>query len=206
MTADSTGPAHPGGFAGAPNVLARTEIIARGSGSYRAKWMIMGLVLIGYGLWSIRDGFYRYPAENKAAQEQGLDRLPHPGLDVPFNQAFGIILPPLGVAAALWALYNSRGRYRLTPDSTLHVPGHPPVPLDAIRTIDKSKWDRKGIAQLEYELPGAAKPARLTLDDYLYERKPTDTILDRIEAELLPPDPAPAPPHTPANDQIPSAS
>ena len=65
----------------------------------------------------------------------------------------------------------------------LSVPGHPDVPLEAIRQMDKSRWDRKGIAKVEYELaPGQSN--RLTLDDFIYDRPPTDRIVERIEAHL----------------------
>src|SRR5688500_9979852 len=112
----------------------QTEIIARPSWwPYRLKWVLMGLLLVGYGLWSVYDGFYKWPAENQRARERGLTELPHPGFDVPFNQIIAVVAPTLGLAAAGWALYNSRGQYRLAGD-TLYVPGHPPVPLDAVQT------------------------------------------------------------------------
>ena|SRR5688572_7056058 len=168
------------------------EIIARPSRSYRLKWCVMGLVLIGYGAWSLYDGFVRYPEANAHAlrpKDQGglgLTVPPHPGLDIPFNQWIGMILPVVGLFAAGWALYNSRGQYRLA-GSSLYVPGHPEVPLDSIRAIDKTKWERKGIAYIDYELAGSGNPSRLKLDDYVYERRPTDEIMERIEALVAPP-------------------
>ena len=161
------------------------EVVAKPSRSYRLKWCIMGLVLVAYGGWSIYDGFVRYPRENEEARREGRDKVPHPGLDVPFNQVIGLALPPFGLAVIIWALHNSRGQYRLV-GSTLHVPGHPPVNMEDIRAIDKTRWDRKGIAVIEYDRPGGAGTGRLSLDDYVYEREPTDAILERIEARVLP--------------------
>jgi hypothetical protein len=80
-------------------------------------------------------------------------------------------------------LYGTRGAYRLS-GNTLHAPGHPPVPLDAVRAIDQSKWDRKGIVYIDYELNG--KTGRLKLDDFMYQREPTDQIHDRIVAAVAP--------------------
>ncbi len=172
--------------------VARTSeetIVAKPSGSYRFKWIVMSLALIGYGGWSIYDGFVRYPRENDHATrptEQGglgLEKAPHPGYDVPFNRVIGILLPPLGLAALAWTIYNSRGEYRLEGE-TLRIPGHPSLQLSDIREVDKSKWERKGIAYLEYEAAGGAAKARL--DDYIYERRPTDAIMERIEAAIVP--------------------
>jgi hypothetical protein len=81
-------------------------------------------------------------------------------------------------------LHVSRGTYRLTGD-TLEVPGHPPVRLGEITEIDSSKWDRKGIAYLRYQTAGRAS-GRMTLDDFVYEREPTDQIYDRAVAALNP--------------------
>jgi hypothetical protein len=94
------------------------------------------------------------------------------------------------VAGLAWFLYTSRGEYRLSGD-TLTVPGHPPVPLQFIRSLDKSFWDRKGIAYIDYELPAPSVSGRIKLDDFVYERPPTDAIVERIEHYL-----AAATPHT----------
>ena len=88
-------------------------------------------------------------------------------------------LPPLGLLVLGWSLYRSRGSYRLA-NNILQAPGHPPVPLEAIRSIDKTDWDRKGIAHVNYELANGAK-GTVTLDDFIYDRPPTDEIFRRIE-------------------------
>ena len=166
------------------------EIVAGPSRSYRLKWCLMGLAIFAWGVWSIYDGYVKWPEDNRRIAEADRNKQPppegvelHTDLDIRLNKIFGITLPPLGAALALWALYQSRGHYRLA-DSTLHVPGHPPVPLGAIRAIDESKWDRKGIAYIDYELGG--KPGRLKIDDYVYEREPTDAIYDRILKTVVP--------------------
>lgn len=187
------------------NTGSPTTIVARAGRYYRNTRYLIAAICIGYGLWSIYDGFVRYPRDNAAAIQKEVERveeasgqkltpaqradiaskttLPHPGYDVPFNQWAGIILPPLGFALLAWALYNSRGEYRLA-DDVLHVPGHPPIPLDSIRKIDKRLWERKGIAYIEYEPPGSAQRRQFKLDDFVYERQPTDAIFERIEKHV----------------------
>jgi hypothetical protein len=163
------------------------DIVASASTSYRLKRLAMVLLLLAYGGWSIYDGFVSWPATNEAARQKGVEEkdLPHPGLDVPFNQVIGIMLPPLGILLGIWFLHGSRGEYRLSGD-TLSVPGHPPVTFDMIRDIDKSNWDRKGIAVLSYSTP-SGKTGRFRLDDFIYEQASTDAILERIEAAITPP-------------------
>src|SRR3954464_4731738 len=88
-------------------------VVARGARYYRMTRYIMVAVLFGYGLWSIRDGFFRYPRENAEARAAKKDILPHPGLDVPFKQVFGWLLPPLSILMLVLCLRKSRGEIRL---------------------------------------------------------------------------------------------
>jgi len=170
------------------------DVVARAGSYYRWTRYIMVLVLIGYGLWSIRDGFFRYPRENAEAKAQGKEVLPHQGLDIPFNRTFGVILPPLGLAYLIYILRKSRGEYRLS-GQTLHAPGHSPIPFDSITALDERLWDRKGIAHIDYEFSG--RRGRVTLDDFVYERDAIDRIYETIRQYVAPPEPAPVPPGFP---------
>lgn len=166
---------------------------------YRWARFIMATVLFCYGMASIHDGFYRWPADNAAALRAGADKLPHNDMGILINKLCGILLPPLGVGMVVWTLYRSRGKYRLE-GGALTAPGHPPVPLDHIQALDQSRWDRKGIAVVEYSGPDG-KAGKITLDDFVYERDGTDAIVKRIEQSLAGPAktgartiPAPPPP------------
>ena len=154
-------------------------MVARAYRNYRLTRFALVLFMIVYGIMSLRDGFIRYPAENKAATDRHLERLPHPGLDVQFNQAFGIGLPPLAIALLCWVLYASRGEYRFD-GTTLSAPGHPPVPITAITSIDRSKWDRKSIAYVNYKLPNTGEAGRIKFDHSLYD--PIDKMFLAVEA------------------------
>jgi len=162
-------------------------IIARGSRDYRWRRYALVIFIFGWGIWSIHDGFYRYPQENQAFHDKyPFDvKIPHPGLDVQFNQWFGRILPPLSIVFLGWVLYNSRSSYQFD-GQTLSVPGHPSVPVQSIVKIDRSRWDRKGIAYLHYQVAGTSKLGAIRLDDFIYDRVPTDEIFKHIEAILEP--------------------
>ena len=180
---------------------AAPPLVARASTEYRVKRYIIVTMLIAMGLWFGYDGYVAWPRENarikeiateieaarkandesktKALDAERTKLKEHSNLDLTFQRVLFFALPPIGLLVLAWSLYNSRGTYRLA-DQILTVPGHPPIPLDMIRSIDKTDWDRKGIAYVNYELPnGAAGAARL--DDFIYERRPTDDIFKRIE-------------------------
>jgi hypothetical protein len=156
-------------------------IVAKAGTYYRVTGIIMAVVMVGYGIWSIRDGFLSWPQQVAQERAHG-QKESHNHLSILMNQVLGIVLPPAGIALLLWRLYNSRGEIRMEGD-TIHAPGHPPVPLDAITALDRSRWDRKGIAYVSYEAAGSP-PRNLKLDDFVYERGPIDQIYERVEKSL----------------------
>jgi hypothetical protein len=164
-------------------------IVARGATYYRVTRYIFSLVLLAMGAWFAYDGFHNWPRQNELHLLHVRDPVTYPqdytsrdSASIALQKFLGIALPLAGAGLIGWTLYSSRGAYRLSGD-VLRVPGHPDVPLAGITQIDKSKWDRKGIAKLDYELPTGQR-GRLTLDDFVYDRPPTDRILDVIEAKL----------------------
>lgn len=183
------------------------DISARAATYYRRTRYLMVALLLAYGAWSIYDGFISWPASNARIAQLRAERIEaekaqnqarvteiakeleglkeHSTTDVMFNKVLGVLLPPLGLFMLFYSLHNSRGEIRLTADDVLHAPGHPPVPVDQMTAMDRKLWDRKGIAFVEYELPGGEK-GRIRLDDFIYERKPIDAIHDRILARLDP--------------------
>ena len=170
------------------------DIVAKHSRSYRIKWLVMGFVLAFGAAYFLYDGYVGYPKGNEKARQEAIDQgkpppeRVHSDTDIALQKVIGYGLIPVSVLVIFWAMYSSRGEYRLSGD-VLHVPGHPPVPLDAVRAIDQSQWDRKGIAKIDYEVNGVA--GRLKLDDYIYEREPTDRIHERI-LKVVVPEEAPA--------------
>ncbi len=152
-------------------------IVAKAYRNYRLTRYALVVFLFGYGLYSIRDGFFVYPRENADARAKGYEIPPHPGLDVPFNKTFGVLLPPLSIALLAWALYNSRGEFRFDGE-TLSAPGHPPVPITAVTSIDRTLWERKSIAYINYKLP-AGTAGRIKIDHSTYD--PIDKLFKQVE-------------------------
>jgi len=172
-----------------PAATADEPIVARGATYYRVTRYIFSLVLLVMGAWFAYDGYVNWPRQNELHLLHVRDPVANPkdspsrdSASIGLQKFLGVALPIAGVGLIAWTLYSSRGAYRLAGD-VLSVPGHLDVPLAGITQIDKSKWDRKGIAKLDYELPTGQK-GRLTLDDFVYDRPPTDRILEAIEAKL----------------------
>ena len=159
-------------------------VVARAGRYYRNTRYIVSLALVLVGAWFAYDGWVTWPREARMNKENPKTGTPHSDLDIWFQKALGSTLPPLGIGLLCWTLYRSRGAYRMHGD-VVSVPGHPDVRLDAVRQMDMSKWDRKGIARVEYER-GPGDLQWLVLDDFVYDRPPTDTIVKRIEAHLAP--------------------
>ena len=175
------------------------EIVARAGSYYRYTRYAFSVLLLAMAAWFGYDGFVKYPRDNalhlmhaRDPKQYPQDYPTHDPDSILIQKALAATLPLAGFGMLGWTLYRSRGAYRLAGD-VLRVPGHPPVPLEAITQIDLSQWDRKGIARLSYELPAGPK-GTLTLDDFIYDRPPTDRILDAVKTKLnVTEDPAPAP-------------
>src|ERR1700733_3341035 len=114
------------------------QIVATPDSTYRLKRFALVAILLIYGGLSIKDGFFKYPQDNAEAKKLNLDIMPHPGYDIQLNQVLGVLLPPLSLAFLGWTLYLSRGSYRFD-GAMLHIPGHPPIPMNALRKIDKAR-------------------------------------------------------------------
>lgn len=157
------------------------EIVARPSTRHRIKLGIVALVFLGAGAWFVIDGFFRWPEENRIAL--GLKQnQPHSDLDVQLQRVLAVLFVVVGGGLVVRVCMKSRGEYRLT-GSVLQVSGHPPIDFETVTSlkIDKRRWKHKGIAVIDYELPDGTKGS-FTLDDFYFDRVPTDAIFDRIEA------------------------
>lgn len=168
------------------------DIVARAGRYYRNARYVICAMALGAGLWFAYDGWINWPNYNKQfllmdPSKRVTSQQPHSETDIALQQRLAYVLIPLAPLLLGFFLYRSRGEYRLS-GTTLHVPGHPPVPADAITALDMSKWKRKGVAFIHYKLPGATEEARLKLDDFVYDQVPTDKIVEQLEEWIAPED------------------
>ncbi|HLL90055.1 MAG TPA: hypothetical protein VK324_12205 [Tepidisphaeraceae bacterium] len=184
-------------------------VVATHGRYYRNVRYLLSAGLVAMGLWFAYDGWKAWPAKTARIDQIEQTELPaadargdtdakgrlqaelkelgsrHSDTSIRTQKQLAVACPIGGVALLCWTLHNSRGRIRFD-GHTLEVPGHPPLPVDAITALDKSKWDRKGIAYAHYDVGGKTGQARL--DDFVYERDPIDKIVDRLTALLQGPD------------------
>jgi hypothetical protein len=191
-----------------PQAGSSDPIVANPGRYYRNTRYILCLAFIAFGAWFAYDGWYGWPKGNErfdrltseleaaravtppdeakiksiSDELSGLKR--RTDSDLRLQKRLAVICPLAGLAMLGWALYRSRGTYWMSGDE-IRVPGHPPIRIGDITQIDKRLWDRKGIAHLDYKLPDGTT-GRFTLDDFLYERKPTDAIYERILKAVAP--------------------
>ncbi|HEX8524595.1 MAG TPA: hypothetical protein VF669_20230 [Tepidisphaeraceae bacterium] len=185
------------------------EIVARADKRYRNKHLIFAIATIAFGLWFAYDGWIGWPKHNQevrgvqrgieeAGQKNDLKKQQelkekiasmhkeYTETDILIQRLLALVLPAAGLAYGIWTLHATRGQYRLA-GNTLEVPGYPPIDLVDIHRIDKTRWERKGIAVVHYRAHHPQRDRTFKLDDFAYERGPTDQIFERIDYYLAPP-------------------
>ena len=165
----------------------KVSLTARADIQYRWRVWAFFIMVFGYGLWSARDGFIKWPednARNQVMRDRGQrpPEVDHNYAGILINRVLGVLLPSVSLPIFIWLMYRSRGAYRLA-DGTLSIRGHEPVPVDRIVALDKSRFEAKGVAVVEYQKPDG-NSALVTLRDMVYERRTTDQIVDWIENYL----------------------
>jgi len=175
----------------------RTDISKR----HLIRLTVVGLFCLGFGLWAYYDGSVTYPNQRKRAlaflehEEQGkLEEWtaytaergwqpydpgePKTKVEITVQFYMFAIAGGAGLLVLIHVL-RCRGRWIEMDESGLRTSRGQELTFDQITSIDKKKWDKKGIAKLHYEQNG--REAILTLDDFIYDRPTTDDMLRQVE-------------------------
>ena len=176
-------------------------IVALPNRGFFIKRMIIAAVVIGFAGFFLYDGFVRYPDHNAQVHSTAAaiadaeskhqidlaDKLNrdlkelgvvHQDRDIFLQKVIGFLLIPLGLYLFAKFLREGRGELKLA-DDTIHVPGHPPVPIAAITGLHNARWDKKGVALFDYKLADGTT-GQFKLDDFVFNRPPTDAIHDEL--------------------------
>ena len=96
-------------------------------------------------------------------------------------------------AVTLFFLIRTKGRFMKADDQGYYPPGGDLIPFSAMKTLDKRKWETKGLATLTYEADGVEKKAKI--DGMVYgqfkeeEGAPAEAlfrkVLESFEGELI---------------------
>jgi len=174
-------------------------IIARLSRTWIRRQTIIGAVALAVGCWFFYDGAVTYPKSNerfraytKFVQEGNETAWPtyakeHHWNERPPEKEYRITdqwvlgtAAVLGSMAAFGLLLASLKRTVSSDGETVTASNGSRVPIRAIRSTDRRKWQSKGIAYAHYDSNG--KQARLKLDDFKYAG--AEDILKEVEADL----------------------
>jgi len=120
--------------------------------------------------------------ETPPDDDEGVEHIHHKiDTDIIGQYVMAAVSTPLG----LWALmiyFLSRGRWMEADDNGIRSSWGQQLAFSQIVTLDKKKWNDKGIAKIAYDDNGRRK--RFVLDDCKYFRSPTEDILRVVEANI----------------------
>lgn len=181
------------------------------SKGYRWRLGLIGLALALFGLYFFYDGAIGYPKKQakqikmqntyqqlaesggpqwqkkwvQTANDNGwpVDKPGEPMSEWDINAQFFYGTPCFLVGVWFCIAYvRAGGRYVLANDTGLETNGGVVVPWDAVTGVDDSRWKAKGIAYVQYNKDGQA--GRILLDDWKFDREPTEQIFKRVQKHL----------------------
>ena len=170
---------------------------------YYFRFLLIGLAVIGFGLWSLYDGAIAYPQQRERAlayqklkeedrggtwhdeaQRRGwpteLPGQPKTRVDFITQYIMAGVASTAGLLL-LWIVYQARGRWIEASDVGLETSWGERFDFDQVIAIDKKRWREKGIARIKYQRDKRRK--RMVLDNYKYDRDTTNSILHAVEAK-----------------------
>ncbi|MCA9100375.1 MAG: hypothetical protein KDA63_04440, partial [Planctomycetales bacterium] len=190
------------------------------------RYLLIGLVALGFACWAMYDGMIGYPNENVIrnayaqmaeegredewkdyAKEQGWSTLKPERPHGPGDIAMQYIMAGIAGFASLVLLtvvLRSRGRWIELDGDRLHASWGQSLTSDQIVEIDKKRWRDKGIARIKYEQDGRKRV--FVVDDFKFVRKEADEILYEIEGQIDMQRIVGGPPELPPGHQVAEAS
>ncbi|MFI4862174.1 MAG: hypothetical protein ACIAXF_16025 [Phycisphaerales bacterium JB063] len=184
--------------------MAHKATVASG---YRWRLIIIGVVMVGFSGWAVYDATVAYPAKQelretfesvvsgtepderltqwaKYAGEHGLDKTEPEALsefDILTQWLLFGISFPIG-AYHLVQLFLWNKKFIEGDDEGVRANGGISFTWDQVTAVDANKWDRKGIAYIEYD--AGKGNSLLVLDDWKMEREPADAIFALLQEHV----------------------
>jgi hypothetical protein len=175
---------------------------------FSRRFLFMGIAAIGFALWSLYDGVIGYPSEQERAlawEKDFHDQPTEAWVAFAEEQGWSTSIPKqskseddyrgsiwmqyaqFGVAGliGLWLFsipLRARGRWIESTDTGLTSSWGQSVNFSDVVTVDKRQWRSKGIAKITYLDNGQKR--RFVIDDYKFDRYPTDAILYELEQNI----------------------
>ena len=186
------------------------QLTAKTNPWYLGKFFLIGLFALPFGLYHLYDAAVTFPAElpiaqtyekigetgltdadvqsawrSKAAENGWPEEEPEHNVGeleyfIRYNYFMGAIFTTLGSICFAWALMNLGSKVQSDDESVFN--GKQRARFDQIKEIDKTRWEKKGIAKLLYTDNGTEKT--FVVDDLKHDREITDQIMALIEERV----------------------
>ena len=101
--------------------------------------------------------------------------------NIQFSIGLGALCALIAVPCIFWFLKN-RGTWLEIDGTRLSASNGQSLDFSDIQTVDKKKWVKKGLANINYQDNGEAKT--FVLDDLKYERTVVDQMIAHLEASI----------------------
>ena len=175
--------------------------------AYRWRLIIIGIVLVGFSFYAVYDATVAYPAkqelrvtyelevakyEDHLRAEKWVEYARAHDLDLTEPEEmseqdiltqwllFGISFPIGMYHLVQWVLW--RRKFIEADDAGIRAHGDRSFTWDQVTAVDANKWDRKGIAYIEYD--AGAGNSLLVLDDWKLERAPADAVFALLQTNV----------------------
>lgn len=171
---------------------------------------VIGAMMLGFCGWFLYDGMVAYPfqqkiwnAYNQVVQENPGDPVEQAQVwsqyaaskgwptetpkkkiedkDILTQKVIAVITAPVGLYF-LTVFFLTRGRWVEADERAVTTSSGQRTDYGSIKSLDTSRWPRKGIAVVHYESDGQSR--RIVLDDWKFEREPTKRIFEAIEERM----------------------
>ncbi|HEY2343176.1 MAG TPA: hypothetical protein VGH90_09120 [Chthoniobacteraceae bacterium] len=172
---------------------------------WKAQRLIPAIICLGYAVYFFFDGAVGYPRSNNHwlkhqeyveahdlqgwlayAKEHGWNPNPpekfHNPADLRGQFVFGGGLVVVGLAFFFY-WFTQKDRMMSADDEAVVTPTGARVPYDAVISIDRRKWETKGLARVRYDLEG--KKGDFMIDDAKFDPDASHEIFERIEERFL---------------------
>lgn len=174
--------------------------------SYFRRFLLVGLVVFAYGGWCIYDGMVAYPKKLKKAEfyhglydqelnekqikeawiektekmgwERGIPEKPKKIRDGIQWQYIQLAVCAVLAAFLLGKYFLAFGHWVESDGREIRSSFHKTFPISEIQKVDKTKWEKKGIAQVHHQ--GGV----FVFDDFKFDRKKLGEILVSVEKTL----------------------
>ena len=178
------------------------------------RFLIIGIVMIGFGLYCVYDGFIAYPKELEKAKgfytqtvspDGKMEWTPVPAeqwqeiaeannwtLSEPHKPdvmqgkiywQYGMAIMSFLVGIPILVHYlRSKNAWIEADETGISNHSGQKVAYSEIEGVDKSRWEKKGIAKVAYTAD--QKKKIFVIDDLKFLRKPTDEIMATVESNI----------------------